>query len=63
VPALLLAAGAGLAAYLVCLARLRTPLRLDEFLSALGRRPQDRVEEGPPAAEQVEMPDLPGGTA
>jgi O-antigen/teichoic acid export membrane protein len=62
VPALLLASGAGLLVYLACLARLRTHLRLDEFLSALIRpRAEAEVVEGPPGFGEVELPDLPGG--
>jgi hypothetical protein len=62
VPALLLASGAGLLVYLVSLARLRTPLRLDEFLSALVRpRAEAEVVEGRAGAREVELPDLAGG--
>jgi O-antigen/teichoic acid export membrane protein len=61
VPALLLASGTGLVVYLVSLARLRTPLRLDEFLSALVRpRAEAEVVVGRAGAGEVELPDLPG---
>jgi O-antigen/teichoic acid export membrane protein len=64
VPALMLAVAGGLVVYLVCLVRLRGPLRVDEFLSALVRPRAAPVRAGAagadPADQDVDLPSLPG---